>query len=89
MGEKLNFLILGNSHSAELFAEGLISTGCSCVAAVSLAKDLLPDNSEGLKSWSEKSSIRYREIRSVNDKEFIKIVVSTEPDLLIVTGRKS
>jgi len=84
MGEKLNFLILGNSHSAELFAEGLISTGCSCVAAVSLAKDLLPDNSEGLKSWSEKSSINYREIRSVNDIEFNEIVESAEPDLLIV-----
>jgi methionyl-tRNA formyltransferase len=84
MGEKLNFLILGNSHSAELFAEGLISTGCSCVAAVSLAKDLLPDNSEGLKSWSEKSSINFREIRSVNDIEFNEIVESAEPDLLIV-----
>jgi methionyl-tRNA formyltransferase len=84
MGGKLNFLILGNSHSAELFAEGLISTGCSCVAAVSLAKDLLPDNSDGLKSWSEKSSIRYREIRSVNDIEFNEIVESTKPDLLIV-----
>ncbi len=47
MGGKLNFLILGNSHSAELFAEGLISTGCSCVAAVSLAKDLLSDKSDG------------------------------------------
>jgi len=84
MGEKLNFLILGNNHSAELFAEGLISTGCSCVAAISLTKDLLPNNSEGLKSWSEKSSVRYHEIRSVNDKEFIEIVESTEPDLLIV-----
>jgi len=84
MGEKLNFLILGNSHSAELFAEGLISTGCFCVAAVSLAKDLLPDNSDGLKSWSEKSSIRYREIRSLNDLEFNEIVESAKPDLLIV-----
>ena len=46
MGEKLNFLILGNSHSAELFAEGLISAGFSCVAAVLLATDLLPDNSD-------------------------------------------
>lgn len=84
MGEKLNFLILGNSHSAELFAEGLISAGCTCVAAVSLVEDLLPDNSDGLKSWSEESSIRYFEIRSANDDKFIEIVESTKPDLLIV-----
>lgn len=84
MSNNLNFLILGNSHSAELFAEGLISTGFSCVAAVSLAKDLLPDNSDGLKSWSEKSSIRYHQIRSVNDIEFNEIVESVRPDLLIV-----
>ena len=54
MEEKLSFLLLGNSNSAEQFADGLIRAGCSCVAAVSLAKDLLPDNSDGLKSWSEK-----------------------------------
>ena len=84
MGEKLNFLILGNSHSAALFAEGLIGAGCSCVAAVSLTKDLLPNNSEGLKSWSEESSIRYFELRSVNNNNFIEIVESTKPDLLIV-----
>ncbi len=84
IGEKLNFLILGNNHFAKLFTEGLISAGCCCVAAVSLEKDLLPDNSEGLKSWSEKPSISYREIRSVNDIEFNEIVESAEPDLLIV-----
>ena len=54
------------------------------LAAVSLVKDLLPDNSDGLKSWSEESSIRYFEIRSVNDNKFIEIVESTKPDLLIV-----
>ena len=36
MGEKLNVSILGSSYSAELFAEGLISAGCSCVLAASL-----------------------------------------------------
>lgn len=84
MGEQLNFLILGNSNSAAQFADGLISAGCSCVAAVSLAKHLLPNNSDGLKSWSEKLSIRYFEIRSTNDHDFAEIVKSTKPDLLIV-----
>ena len=84
MDVKPSFLLLGNSSSAAQFADGLISTGCSCVAAVSLAKDLLPNNSDGLKSWSKKSSIRYHQIRSINDIEFNEIVESVEPDLLIV-----
>ena len=58
MNAKPSFLLLGNSNSAVQFADGLISTGCPCVAAVSLAKDLLPNNSDGLKSWSDKLSIR-------------------------------
>ena len=37
MGEKLNFLILSNSHSAESFAEGLIGCGlflsCKCTTS--------------------------------------------------------
>ena len=49
MGEKLNFLILSNSQSAESFAEDLIGAGCSYVANVPLAKVLLPENSEELK----------------------------------------
>ena len=84
MDAKPSFLLLGNGSSAAQFADGLISTGCSCVAAVSLAKDLLPNNSDGLKSWSKKSSIRYHQIRSINDIEFNEIVESVEPDLLIV-----
>lgn len=84
MDEKPNFLILGNNDTATRFADGLISAGCTCVAAVSLVKDLLPNNSDGLKSWSEKSSIRYFETKNVNDHDFIEIVKSTEPDLLIV-----
>ncbi len=84
MSEKPNFLILGNGRTAEKFADGLISAGCSCVAAVSLAKDLLPNNSDGLKLWSKKLSIRYFEIRSVNENDFSEIIKLTNPDLLIV-----
>ena len=84
MDAKPSFLLLGNNNSAAQFADGLISAGCSCVAAVSLPKGLLPNNSDGLKSWSEKLSIRYFEIRSTNDHDFAEIVKSTKPDLLIV-----
>ena len=84
MNAKPSFLLLGNSNSAAQFADGLISTGCSCVAAVSLAKDLLPNNSDGLKSWSEKLSIKYFEVTGVDNHEFKEIIKSTDPDLLIV-----
>ncbi len=84
MDAKPSFLVLGNSSSAAQFAEGLISAGCSCVAAVSLAKDLLPNNTDGLKLWSEKLSIRFIEIRSVDESDFSEIIKSTDPDLLIV-----
>ena len=84
MDAKPSFLLLGNSNSAAQFADGLISAGCSCVAAVSLSEDLLPNNSAGLKSWSEKLSVRYSEIRSVDDHDFSEMIKSTDPDLLIV-----
>ena len=84
MDVKPSFLILGNNNSAAQFADGLISAGCSCVAAVSLPKDLLPNNSDGLKSWSEKLSIKYFEVSGVNNHEFKEIIKSTDPDLLIV-----
>lgn len=84
MNVKPSFLILGNSNSAAQFANGLISAGCSCVAAVSLAKDVLPNNSDGLKLWSEKLLIKYFEVSSVNNHEFKEIIKSTDPDLLIV-----
>ena len=50
MGEKLNFLILSNSQSAESFAEDFIGAGCSYVATAPLAKVLLLENSKELKS---------------------------------------
>ena len=84
MDAKPSFLLLGNNNSAAQFADGLISAGCSCVAAVSLPKGLLPNNSDGLKSWSEKLSIKYFEVSSVNNHEFKEIIKSTDPDLLIV-----
>lgn len=84
MDTKPSFLLLGNNNSAAQFADGLISAGCSCVAAVSLPKDLRPNNSDGLKSWSEKLSIKYFEVSGVNNHEFKEIIKSTDPDLLIV-----
>ena len=54
------------------------------MAAVSLPKGLLPNNSDGLKSWSEKLSIKYFEVNGVDSHEFKEIIKSTDPDLLIV-----
>lgn len=82
------FIILGNSESAESFADGFIAGNNVCVGAVSLRAELLPANSRGLKVWASKKSIDYFEIAEVNSNEFLKIVVATGATLLLAQWPK-
>ena len=82
------FIILGNSETAESFADGFISAGNLCVGAVSLRTELLPANSRGLEVWASRKSIDYFEIADANSIEFTKIVESSSAELLLVQWPK-
>ena len=84
MSEPARFLILGNSQSAERFADGFADGGLPCVGAVSLRESLLPDNSNGLASWASKKAVNYFEITDANSVEFKTIVEKTGAELLLV-----
>ena len=88
MADIERFLILGNGESAERFADGFIHSGMSCVGAVCLIDELLPDNSNGLSTWAFKKNIQCFKISDVNGVEFKRIVEKTNPQLLLVQWPK-
>jgi methionyl-tRNA formyltransferase len=88
MADPTRFLILGNSQSAERFADGFIESGMSCVGAVSLIDELLPTNSKGLSPWASERTTQSLKISDVNGVEFKRIVEQTNPQFLLVQWPK-
>ncbi len=88
MSDPKRFLILGNAVSAERFADGFIESGMSCVGAVSLIDELLPDNSKGLSFWASNRATQCFKIADVNGVEFERVVEQTNPQFLLVQWPK-
>jgi methionyl-tRNA formyltransferase len=84
MNNHFKFVVAGNSHLAESFADGLIDAGLKCLGAISLCPKLRPTNSPGLSSWASQAFVEYYEVENINSPEFIGLAGAIRSDFLVV-----